>query len=97
MASRADLLGPLRGMDRRGQPEHGRQSGIMAVSSASQPTPGQPALVVSPLQVEPPSDYDSTGDRHTVQLVHLCEYICSACFSASLAVSAGGVADRHNR
>lgn len=45
-------------------------------------------LVVSPFQVELPSDVTALGDRHTVQLVHLCEDVCRYLFLRHVAVSA---------
>lgn len=92
-ASRADCSGHLRGVDKPDScqtgrlPGHGRQSGMSGTLVALTNW----GIVVSPSQVEQPSDVTALEDRHTVQLVHLCEYGCRRLFLRPLYLSASVV------
>lgn len=84
------------------QAEDGGSRAVWQYRGSTAPVAAPPLitsdLVVSPFQVEPPSDVTATGARHTVQLVHLCEDVCRCMFLRPLAgpaVARQFLTDRH--
>lgn len=87
-ASRADCSGHCGG-DRLA--EHGAavgQYGCMAASGVRCTTPDHIGPRGQPISSGAAVRCDSTGERHTVQRVHLCEDVCRYLFLRHLAVSA---------